>query len=230
MALDAEAAEHHAERQVHPLEHRALLDVQLEVGHRPGEPLAGLAGAVEVDAVGGERVGQRDAVAVGEAAHGVRVERARARARAEQAAAEARALLVGPVDELDGDGPVPGGQRAHDLERAQHAERAVEPAAVGHRVEVAADDHEALGVAGQRRPRVARLVPLDRHAGDRVELGAQPVARGDPRVRPRDPLGAALVGGEAGELPEPPNGACGVDHGWSLADVNELGFPKGCRR
>ena len=62
--LDAEGAEHRAERQVHRLEHRALLDVQLEIGRRMLELRARLQGAVEVDAVLAERVGQRHAVAV----------------------------------------------------------------------------------------------------------------------------------------------------------------------
>ena len=56
VALDAERAEHDAEREVELLEHRPLLDVQLEVGERALEPRARLAHAVEVDAVGGERV------------------------------------------------------------------------------------------------------------------------------------------------------------------------------
>ena len=50
-ALDAERAEHDAERQIHRLEHRALLDVQLEVGAGAFELRARLERAVEVDAV-----------------------------------------------------------------------------------------------------------------------------------------------------------------------------------
>ena len=136
-----------------------------------------------------ERVGQGDAVAVGQPAHGVGVERAGAGARAEQAAAEARALLVGPVDELERERARLGGERAQHLERGDDAERAVEPAAVGHRVEVAADDHEALVVAG----RVAHVLPAASvstvDAADRVELAAQPVARERPRCRSTPPAG-----------------------------------------
>ena len=50
-----------------------------------------------------KRVRERDALVVLEVAHRVGVERARGGGRAEQAAAEARALLVGPVDQLQRD-------------------------------------------------------------------------------------------------------------------------------
>ena len=175
--------EHHAERQVHALEHRPLLDVQLEVG---GRALA----AGERDSSMRSRSTPWAASASGSAvpsrsrqpAHAVRVERAGAGARAEQAAAEARALLVGPVHELHGQrrrGLV--GERAQHLERRDDVERAVQPAAVGHGVEVAADDHAALGVARQRRPGVAGLVALDLDAVDLRQLAPQPVLRGEPR-------------------------------------------------
>ena len=56
-ALDAERAEHDAERQVERLEHRALLDVELEVGGGALELGVRVECAVEVDAVGTDRVG-----------------------------------------------------------------------------------------------------------------------------------------------------------------------------
>ena len=64
MALDAEGSEHDAQRQVHRLEHRALLDVQLEVRRGVRELRAGLESAVEIHAVLPQRIGQRDAVQV----------------------------------------------------------------------------------------------------------------------------------------------------------------------
>src|SRR6185437_13277185 len=57
VALNAEGAEHDAERQAQRLQHRPLLDVQLEVGDRVLELRPRLGRAIEVDAVGGERVG-----------------------------------------------------------------------------------------------------------------------------------------------------------------------------
>jgi hypothetical protein len=58
VALDPEGAEDDAERQVERLEHRALLDVELEVGGRVGELLPRVERPVELDAVVGEHVGQ----------------------------------------------------------------------------------------------------------------------------------------------------------------------------
>ena len=184
------------DRQPFALEHRALLDVELEVGDGSVEPRPGARRGVEVDPVGGERVDERDAVAVLDVADAAGLEGAGGEARAEQRAPEARALLVGPVDERDGHGRLAGGrERAQDLEPAEDAERAVEPAAVGDRVHVAAEDHRPLARPGEDGPEVARLVDVDRHR----QLGqalAQPGAGGRPRVGPRDPLGAALVLGE----------------------------------
>ena len=87
--------------------------------------------------------------------------RARRRGRAEERAAEARALLVGPVDEphrerrraLLGDPP-------QHLDAGHDVQAAVEPAAVRHRVDVAADQQRALGGAAEREPLVAGLVDL----------------------------------------------------------------------
>ena len=89
------------------LEHRALLDVRLDVGARAAQLGARLAGAVELDVVARHHVLEPLAVAVAQVAHLVGVERAGAARRAEQAAPEARALLVGPVHE-----PQPDGRRA----------------------------------------------------------------------------------------------------------------------
>ena len=66
MPLDAERPEHDAERETEALEDGALLDVELEVGGGGVELRAGGEHRVEVDAVGGECSGKRDAVAVRE--------------------------------------------------------------------------------------------------------------------------------------------------------------------
>ena len=60
------------------------------------------------------------------------------------------------------------GQPPQHLDAAHDVEAAVEPAAVRHRVEMAADQQSALGRAAQREPLVARLVDLllDRHRGE----------------------------------------------------------------
>ena len=115
VALDAEAADHGRGGLARLLQARALLDVQLEVGGDVGQ--LGLAHRVEVDVVLLQRVRERDALVVLEVADRVGVERARGGGRAEQAAAEARALLVGPVDQLQRD------RRRLALVAAQHLER-----------------------------------------------------------------------------------------------------------
>ena len=147
-ALDAERAEHDAERQVERLQHRALLDVQLEVGGGVLELRPRLERAVEVDAVLAQRVGQRDAVAIVQlraARPGPPSSPAAAR-RAEQRAPEARALLVGPVDEPDRHRRLALlGDPAQHLDAGHHVQAAVEPAAVRDRVDVAADQERALG-------------------------------------------------------------------------------------
>ena len=183
------------------LEHRALLDVQLQVRGRVLELRSCVERPVEVDAVGAERVGQRDAVPVGQQPQLVLVaHRAAGRRRAEQRAAEARPFLVGPVDEPDGDrrrallGDPPQHLRAGD-----DVEAPVEPAAVRDRVDVAADQDGALRVAAQRPPVVAGRVALDaRAAGPREPV--EPRARRVPRLGPRDPLGPVLVTGELLQL------------------------------
>ena len=156
----------------------------------------------------GERLGERHAVRVSTLAQLVLVcHRACRRTGAEQRAPEASALLVGPVHEPHRDGRLALlGQPSQHLDAGHDVETAVEPAAVRHRVDVAADEQRALGSAAQREPLVARLVDLllDGHGG---ELPAQPLARPLPRLRPRDALGAVLVSGQLLELAQLVDGA-----------------------
>ena len=213
MALDAERPQHDAERQVQGLEHGALLDVQLEVGGRVFELRPRLDGPVEVDAVLRQCVRQRHAVCVSPLAQFVLVGHRPCRsAGAEQRATEARALLVRPVDEPHGDGGLAFlGQSPNDFDAAHHVEAAVEPAAVRHRVDVAADQQRSLGGAPQREPLVARLVDLlfQRHCG---KLPAQPFARPLPRLRPGHALRAVFVPGELLELAQLIDCAGGLQH------------------
>ena len=183
------------------LEHRALLDVQLEVGGGVLELRARVERAVEVDAMLGERGRQGDAVGVAPLAQLVLVcHRTGGRAGAEQRAAEARTLLVGPVDEAHGDRRLAlRGQAPQHLDAAHDVEAAVEPAAVRHRVDVPADEQRPLGCAAQREPLVACLVDLLLD-GDGGELPAQPLARPLPRLRPRHALRAVLVARQLLEL------------------------------
>ena len=201
--LDAEGAEDGAERQVQRLEHRALLDVQLEVGGCVLELDVRVEGAVELDAVRADRVGQGEAVTVDERAELALVGHRAARGgRAEERAAEPRALLVRPVDEPDRDGRRPlVRDPAEDLRRAEDVEAAVEPATARHRVHVAAEQDGALRVAAERVPVVAGSVALDleRKVGKALR---EPRTTLRPGLRPRDPLRAVLAPGERAELLE----------------------------
>jgi hypothetical protein len=149
VALDAEGAEDDAERQVERLEHRALLDVELEVRGRALELPPRVERPLEVDAVGGERLRECHAVRVRAPAEVLLVvHRPGGGARPEEAPGEAGALLVGPVHEPDREGRAAFlGDAAQHLDAGEEVERPVEPAAVRDGVDVAADEERALGLA-----------------------------------------------------------------------------------
>ena len=71
--LHAVGADHSAGRPAHRFQHRALFDVELEVGPRPAgvERAPGLRHAVDVDAVLGQRVGEAHALTVAQVTHAV---------------------------------------------------------------------------------------------------------------------------------------------------------------
>ncbi len=86
---------------------------------------------------------EADAIAVGAAAVGLNTVRAGECGGPEEAAAEARALLVGPVHQANGDGRLAVevlSQRAQHFECGENAQCAIEPAAVGYGVKMAAQD------------------------------------------------------------------------------------------
>ena len=185
VALDAERPEHDAERQVQRLEHRPLLDVQLEIGRRPLQLRARLQRPVELDPVGAQRVGQRHPVGVVPLPQLVLVvHRATGGRRAEERAAEARALLVGPVDEPHRHSRLPVlGEPPHHLDPGHHVQAAVEPAAVRHRVDVAADQHRP--VSDLRRAASTTGCPPRRA---RTRAAGRPASRAaTPAPRPRCP-------------------------------------------
>ena len=185
LALDAEGAEHGAEREVQRLEHGALLDVQLEVRR----------GALELP----PRVGARSrSTPFAPSASGS--------ATPSRSVSCAQLVLVAPsspaaADEPNSERPnrapsssaqstsrtvtggVPSlGDPAQHLGARDDVEAAVEPAAVRHRVDVAADQDGALGVAAERAPVVACLVALDARAA-----GPRAIWRARREPRPRCP-------------------------------------------
>ena len=199
VALDADRAEHGSDGHAEALEHRPLLDVQLEIGAHVAQPALGCRRAVELDAVLADDVLEALAVGVAQVAHRVGVERAGHGGGAEEAAAEARALLVGPVHERDRAGRrALSRDRAQRLESGHDAERPIQPAAVRHRVDVRAD-HDGLGALPcESRPEVARLVDLDLHR-QLCERLAQHAPRVLPLVRPAQPSRTAGAAGQLGE-------------------------------
>ena len=210
----------HADVVSGPLQHRALLDMQLQeagdVGEVPGRPRRRLRRGVEAGL--GQRLAQRPAGVVAGAGDPLRPHLPADRLAAEHAA-EAP-LLVGGRDHLDGAAGGNAGvlHRPHRLQRRQHPQRAVEGPAVGHRVEMRADEH---------RGPLPRLPPPedvpDRVHPRREARGLHPLHQpappghvlrreGDP-VDPR-PAGDAAevvdrldVGAQAGEVDARPHAA-----------------------
>ena len=166
-----------AERQAGGGERRALLDVQLEEARRRWvEPAAG--GQLP-EPERPERVRQRDAVGVAQVALVV-VEHAADRPAAEDSAAEARALLEPEGDHAEAAARrTVGPDRLGCVERAEHAERAVEAPAVRRGVQMRpAPDLRQLGLASPQAPdeiaaRVARDVePCLAHPAGHELVGA----------------------------------------------------------
>ena len=204
VALDAEGAEHDAERQVERLEHRPLLDVELEVRRRVLE----LRCAPRARGRGRRRARR--------ARRAARCRRASRRSRSSSWSAIEPAAAEEPKSERPKRAPsssaqltsrtVSGGVPSSAIRRststpASDVEAAVEPAAVRHRVDVAAEQERALRGARQREPLVPGLVDLLLGARRR-DLLAQPLARALPRLGPRDALRAVLVAGQLLQLAE----------------------------
>ena len=99
--LDPRAAADGGSPQALVLQHRALLDVKLEVRAHPLLARGRLRHPLEIHAVLGEGIRDADSVRIAEVAYRRRLERSREGGAPEEAAAESCALLVGPVDELE---------------------------------------------------------------------------------------------------------------------------------
>ena len=108
VALDAVGAQHRAQRQLQALQHRPLLDVQLDVGAGVFKLRLRLGRVGQDDADPAERRAQTHAVPVTKLGERMYVNVAAGGARTVEAAAKAGALLVGPVNQADGHGRFPG--------------------------------------------------------------------------------------------------------------------------
>ncbi|EMP74704.1 ribonuclease E [Burkholderia pseudomallei MSHR1043] len=215
-----------ADRRAVPLQHRALLDMRLEVridalvqrrerrlqAARPVRAAHPRRAQRIAIAARFERFGKRDAVRIARGERRVERQCAGKHRRAEHRRREARALLVGPrydLDRLAGDDPAIV-QRAHELEPGEHAVRAVEAPPFGLRVEMTADEHGRLRVvrAGAPGEQVADRIDAHRHPRVATPLreafAAAPVGLGQ-----REPAHAAARGAADSRefrqaVPEPP--------------------------
>ena len=162
---NAEHARHHADGFVVVFQHRALLDVGLEVG--TDRMVAGLLGADIADTL--QFASDRLALGIDACISVLQREGLGENARAHHHRHEARAFLVGPEGNLDrrlGLYAVVV-ERAHDLQPGQHTVVAIELAAGRLCVDVAAGDDrwQCVVAAGAAHEAVADLVDGHRHAG-----------------------------------------------------------------
>ena len=90
-------------------------------------------------------------------------------------------------------------ETAQHFETRGHAQAAIQPAAVRHRIEMAAEDQRLLRRARQRGPAIAGgiVMVLDRQT---LDLGLKPIARFQPGIGPRHALRAVLVGGQRAQF------------------------------
>ena len=212
VALDPDGADAPRRPTGRPLEHRALLDVQLEVGERRRAAARALAGAVEVDAVRGQRVGQAtpSRSVTSRTPRGSSVP---AQGPSRAAAAEARPLLVGPVDERDRDGGGGRSRRARAAPRGRRARRARRRASRRRaRSRGGCRDTTASGVAPRASPRCCRPRPCRRCTG-RSARRSRATRAPRPRVGPRDALGAAVVLGQGAQRAQIRERAVGIGLG-----------------
>ena len=157
-------AAHHADGHARRLEDRTLLDVGFE--QRAQRVLA--AGLASLVADARKLVAERLAFGALQPVGEIPVEQSREHPGGDHRGGEARALLVGPVDDLDRGFGLDSGvvEGAHRLQRGQHPEDPVELAAVGLGVEVTAGGHRRQIGVPSRPPRehVPHLVHGDRAA------------------------------------------------------------------
>jgi hypothetical protein len=104
MSLHPLSAEHNAERKLHIFENRSLLDVQFQICGCIVASTAGIAHPIDIDAAVPKGILQTNSIAVStNTINGDGVGTGKSR-RSKEAPAEARTLLIGPVDQPNRDG------------------------------------------------------------------------------------------------------------------------------
>ena len=225
VALDALGAGNDGQGEAALFEDGALFDVEFKISGGVDLFPGGFADHVHIDAATFE--GGREGLALVVGADAVRGDGVGAGegGGAEQRAAETGAFFIGPVDQADGQGRIAfvvDGKGAQHFKAGQDAERAVEPAAVGDRIEMAAKQERPRALAGKRDPVVAGGIVVALHqvaVGQGVDQRLKPGAGLEPGGRPGDTLRALGVRGE---------GAQGFKMGKDLLRIDRHGYPSPC--
>ena len=163
---------HDAERQAEGVEHRALLDVDLEVADRRRRD----DGVVEergIETVVEDRVPHGSSAGIWAAEQRL-VERADERPAADERHTVANAFFLGEPEDLDGERKPAAAQHVHERDAHHDAEHAVERARVRHRVEMRTYQKMPRS-RGQSRVHPAKVpgrIDADRHA-DALHPAAQ---------------------------------------------------------
>ena len=93
---------------------------------------------------------------------------------------KARAFFVGPIDQTNCDGRLALVLRVdapQNFDAGQHVQTAIEPAAVRHGIDVAADEQRFVGFAAQGRPKISGRVIVNFQPPISSTLPAQPFSR-----------------------------------------------------
>ena len=158
MPLHAFGAEHCAQRKAHSLQHRTLLNVQLKIGCRVLPLPSGVADGINGDATFRQRIFKPLASRIRASTILVDGLRAGKGRRSEKAAPKARTLLIRPIDQPHGHWRfafVLLGNAAQDGVACDHAQTAVEPSSIGHRIEMTAENQRRVGVPSECTPTIA---------------------------------------------------------------------------
>ena len=186
VAREAKGAEDNSGGFVHGFEDTALFDVEFQIGFGVDalERLVSAEHGAQLDTIFAEDIFDTAALRVGERANLVELEAGGCGRRAQKAAAETRAFLIGPIHELESDrGFGSAGIAAERFEGGDDAESSIEPAAVRHGIEMAAEDDGLVRGAGDGDPVVAGGVG-DRRKADSGKFAAKPFASGAPYRAP----------------------------------------------
>jgi hypothetical protein len=203
VSLHAECSKYSAERKIQIEQHRALLDVQFQIRGRALQFFPAPFHVFEVDLALLQRFRQRDAVFIFERTRYIQVEISRARGRTEKALPETRAFFIGPIDQPHRDrrpAAILSVNAPQDFKSRERVQTTIEPSAVRHGIDMATDEECFLRFTTQRRPKISRLVVVNLHIAQFLNLIAQPTSRFRPGRGKCDALGAIFVAGQLAQF------------------------------